>query len=92
MKPLLIDGKAIAALKPRMKKYRKITLIDAVQVPTPFQIIQKDDDAARASGQSVISGEVIAPAGSWLVLSPNGTYYPVPAEQFAVMYVEEENT
>jgi hypothetical protein len=90
MNARILDGRMLAELIPQLKTYKKKTLIEAVQVPYDFTIRQDDDEAARSTGGPVISGEITAPAGSWLARSADGGgWYPIASDKFELMYEYE---
>lgn len=78
-RPLVIEGSVARHWIGRMRPYRKVAPIRAVQINRAFVVVQNADDAG-------IRGEVTAEAGSWLAQGTNGVLYPITDESMAAMY------
>ena len=79
--PIMMEGATIQLWRKRMKPYRKTATIRAVQVNRPFVLQQESADAP-------INGRLSAKAGSYLALSPQGTFYAIPEDVFESTYEE----
>lgn len=80
---LVMEGGVARTWIEKMSDYQTIPttrMVQAIQVPYDFQVVQ-DGDAA-------ITGTLNCKAGSWLVMSPQGTLYAIPDDVFAKQYEE----
>lgn len=81
-----------------MAKFRKkVTVVDAVQVPINFEDCPEWIVQARASGQlwavtdgslrvKTNHGTTVAKTGDWVIRQPSGEVYPCNAEIFEASY------